>query len=321
MPMSRSHSVSDASVVVTGGCGFIGSHLVRALAARGARRIVVLDSLRYGRRDNLPAGVDVEVIQHDLGFGDEADLERACAGADYLFHLAAEKHNQSKDAPTRVLRSNVEGTAALFQAAGKAGVKKILFTSSLYAYGRLAGDAMVESETPSPTTVYGISKLTGEHLLAFFAREYGFDCVTLRYFFVYGPRQFAGTGYKSVIVKSFERLLAGQAPMINGDGKQALDYVFVDDAVEGTLRAIESASSGEVVNIGSGIATEVGDLVRRMVTISGRDIVPEPAPADWTAGSRRVGNVDKAAKLLDWRSTTSLDDGLRATYEWLKRGG
>jgi nucleoside-diphosphate-sugar epimerase len=97
--------------------------------------------------------------------------------------------------------------------------------------------------------------------------------------------------------------------------------VFVDDAVEGTVRAMESAASGEVLNVGSGVATEVGDLVRRMVKISGRDVAPEAAPADWTAGSRRVGDVAKAEKLLDWRATTSLDDGLRATYEWLKRGG
>jgi UDP-glucose 4-epimerase len=219
-----------------------------------------------------------------------------------------------------VLRSNVEGTAALFQSACKAGVKKILFTSSLYAYGRLSGGPMVESETPVPRTVYGISKLTGEHLLSFFAREYGIDSVSLRYFFVYGPRQFAGTGYKSVIVKSFERLLAGQAPLINGDGEQALDYIFVDDAVEGTCRALESELSGEVFNIGSGKATQVKDLVHAMVELSGRDLPPESAPADWTAGSHRVGNVEKAGRLLGFSATTSLEQGLSATLDWLKRG-
>ncbi|MBK7579611.1 MAG: NAD-dependent epimerase/dehydratase family protein [Myxococcales bacterium] len=319
--MSASQRIDGSTVVVTGGCGFIGSHLVGALARRGAKRVVVIDSLRYGKRENLPAGVDVEVVQHDLGFGDEAELERACAGADYLFHLAAEKHNQSKDAPTRVLRANVEGTAALFQAAGRAGVKKVLLTSSLYAYGRLAGPPMVESETPNPSTVYGISKLTGEHLLSFFAKQHGMDAVTLRYFFVYGPRQFAGTGYKSVIVKSFEHLRAGRAPVIYGDGLQALDYVYVDDAVEATLCALEAPLSGELFNVGSGVATSVKDLIELMVRVSGQARVPESAPADWTHGSSRAGNVDKIAKLLGWRATTSLEQGLAATHAWLAETG
>jgi len=318
--MSEPQRIEGSSVVVTGGCGFIGSHLVRALGARGARRIVVIDSLRYGKPENLPDGVPLEVMKHDLGFGEAAELERACAGADYLFHLAAEKHNQSKDDPTRVLRSNVEGTAALFQAACRAKVKKILFTSSLYAYGRLAGPPMLETETPLPTTVYGISKLTGEHLLAFFARQYGVDFVTLRYFFVYGPRQFAGTGYKSVIVKSFERLREGAAPVIYGDGQQALDYVFVDDAVEATCRALEAPVSGELFNVGSGVATSVRELVERMVGVSGKAVTPESGPADWTAGSCRAGNVEKIAKLLGWRASTALDAGLAATARWLDGG-
>jgi UDP-glucose 4-epimerase len=318
--MSQPQALQGASVVVTGGCGFIGSHLVGALAARGARRIVVIDSLRYGKRENLPEGVPVEVVAHDLGFGDAAEPERACTGADYLFHLAAEKHNQSKDDPTRVLRSNVEGTAALFQAACRAGVKKILFTSSLYAYGRLAGPRMVETETPSPRTVYGISKLTGEHLLAFFAQQYGIDWVTLRYFFVYGPRQFAGTGYKSVIVKSFERLLAGEAPVIFGDGKQALDYVYVDDAVEATCRAMEAPVSAELFNVGSGVPTSVEELVALMLRVSGKSVAPEQGPADWTHGSSRAGDADKIAKVLGWRASTSLEQGLGRTLAWLELG-
>ncbi len=316
--MSNRHSIDGRSVVVSGGCGFIGSHLVSALGARGARRIVVIDSLRYGKPENLPAGVPVEVVKHDLGFGDAAELERVCTGSDYLFHLAAEKHNQSKDDPTRVLRANVEGTAALFQAACRAKVKKILFTSSLYAYGRLAGPPMVETETPLPSTVYGISKLTGEHLLGFFARQYAVDFAALRYFFVYGPRQFAGTGYKSVIVKSFERLREGASPVVFGDGQQALDYVYVDDAVEATCRALESPLSGELFNVGSGVATSVRELIELMVRVSGRKVAAESGPADWTAGSCRAGNVEKIAQLLGWRATTSLEQGLSQTLAWLE---
>lgn len=315
--MSRPHSIDGATVVVTGGCGFIGSHLVSALAARGARRIVVIDSLRYGRPENLAPGLPVEVVRHDLGFGEAEQLERACAGADFLFHLAAEKHNQSKDAPTRVLRANVEGTAALLDAACRGGVRKIVFTSSLYAYGRLSGPPMIESEYPHPSTVYGISKLTGEHLTAFFARQHAVDWINLRYFFVYGPRQFAGTGYKSVIVKTLERLRDGGSPIVNGDGLQALDYIYVDDAVEATCRALEAPISGEIFNVGSGVATAVRELVASMVRVSGRDAPVEVGPADWTHGSSRVGNVEKIASLLGFRPRTSLEAGLGATLSWI----
>jgi UDP-glucose 4-epimerase len=315
--MSRTHNIDGATVVVTGGCGFIGSHLVSALAARGARRIVVIDSLRYGKPENLAAGLPVEVVQHDLGFGEASELDGACAGADFLFHLAAEKHNQSKDAPTRVLRANVEGTAALLGAAGRAGVRKIVFTSSLYSYGRLSGPPMLESEQPQPSTVYGISKLTGEHLTAFFARQHQADWINLRYFFVYGPRQFAGTGYKSVIVKSLERLRDGESPVVNGDGLQALDYIYVDDAVEATCRALEAPLSGELFNVGSGVATPVKELVASMVRVSGREVPIDAGPADWTHGSSRVGSVEKIANLLGFRPSTSLEQGLGATLRWL----
>jgi UDP-glucose 4-epimerase len=311
-------SIQGASVAVTGGCGFIGSHLCAELARRGASRIVVLDSLRYGKRENLPSGLPVEVIEHELGFGDRGALERSLEGVDFLFHLAAEKHNQSKDDPTRVLRSNVEGTAALYASAGKSGVKKVVFSSSLYAYGRLTGPPMVETETPFPRTVYGTSKLAGEHLLAFFAREWGFEHATLRYFFIYGPRQFAGTGYKSVIVKSFERLLAGQPAQIFGDGAQALDYVYVDDAVDATCRVLEAPVSGEVLNVGSGVAVSVRELVELITHIAGGKPPPELAPADWTHGSFRVGDPSRIAERIGWKATTSLEVGLSRTLDWIR---
>lgn len=303
---------------MTGGCGFIGSHLARELVSRGASRVVILDSLRYGKRENLPADLPVEVIQHELGFGELGELERALEGVDYLFHLAAEKHNQSKDAPTRVIRSNLEGTAALYGAAGRAGVKKVIFSSSLYAYGRLVGPPMLESELPAPRTVYGVSKLAGEHLLGFFGREHGFEHVSLRYFFIYGPRQFAGTGYKSVIVKSFERLLAGQPAQIFGDGMQALDYVYVDDAVEATCLALEAPVSGELFNVGSGVAVSVRELVELITRLAGGTPAPEFAPADWTAGSSRVGDVRHMTEVLGWKASTSLEAGLSRTLEWIR---
>ncbi len=314
-------SVRHRTLMVTGGCGFIGSHLVRALVARGARRIVVLDSLRYGNPANLgQTSASVEVIRHQLGKDPPADLARALAGVEGLFHLAAEKHNQSVDSPIEVLRSNVEGTHTLFDLAAAAGVKKVVFSSSLYAYGRLLGSPFSEDEVPRPTTVYGISKLCGEHLLGHFAKTRGLPYNVLRYLFVYGPRQFAGMGYKSVIVKNGERLLAGDPPVIFGDGKQTLDYVYVDDVVDATIRALESDISNETFNIGSGQPTSIEQLISTLIAVSKRSATAVHEPPDWTAGSFRVGNVDKARRLLGWSAATSLAEGLARTFEWTASG-
>jgi UDP-glucose 4-epimerase len=320
--------VAGQSVLVTGGAGFIGSHLVRALVARGARRVVALDSLRYGDPANMGAGGSgvgdqrVELVRHTLGSDPPAALAAPMAGVDVVFHLAAEKHNQSKDDPSRVLRANVEGTYAVLDAAAAAGVQKVVFTSSLYAYGRIAGPPFVETEVPRPTTIYGISKLAGEHLCAHVGLTRGLRWTVLRYLFVYGPRQFAGMGYKSVIVKNAERVLAGTPPVIHGDGAQSLDYVFVDDVIDATIAALAPEADGEVLNVGSGRATTVAELVAALQRAAGTSFAPLHDPPDWTTGSVRVGDVGKVRRVLGWRPRTGLEEGLERTVAWLReRGG
>jgi UDP-glucose 4-epimerase len=223
----------NAKVAVTGGAGFIGCHLVARLIAAGASTVRIVDSFEYGSPRNLdfsPARFDTVALR--LGAGTRDRLEDVLKGFDAVFHLAAEKHNQSIDNPAKVIDANIAGTYELLAAARRCGVKKVVFSSSLYAYGRMSGGPFVETEVPQPRTVYGMSKLAGENLAYHFHVIHGMPCISLRYLFAYGPKQFARQGYKSVIVKNFERLLAGEPPVINGDGRQVLDYVFVDDIGE-----------------------------------------------------------------------------------------
>jgi UDP-glucose 4-epimerase len=296
------------SVMVTGGAGFIGSHLVRRLQQAEAARVVVLDAFRRPAPPDLKA----ETVRFTLGQDRPEALADVLRGVDFLFHFAAEKHRTARENPQRALQGNVIGTHDLLQAAARAGVKKVVYASSVYVYGRDRGPAMVETEVPRPDTVYGLSKLAGEHLLARFAREGGPAWVALRYFFVYGPGQEHG-GYPSLIVRSLERLRAGQAPTIYGDGEQALDYVYVDDAVEAALVSMTSSVSGEVFNVGSGTAVSVSRVVDELIRVSGRAVGKTHLDPDETAGSSRVASIDKIRQALGWTPRVALRDGLERT--------
>jgi UDP-glucose 4-epimerase len=309
-------TLPGARLVVTGGCGFIGSHLVGRLLEEGAAEVVVLDSLRSGHAEAVESlGPRVRLVRQQLGIDTSDALARTLEGALGLFHFAAEKYHTT-GTTLDVLRTNVAGTCALFEAARAAGVPRVVFASSVYAYGRMAGPPMREDEAPQPRTAYGISKLLGERLLAALAPEGG-GGVALRYFFVYGPRQHAGAGYRSVIVRNYERLLRGETPTVYGDGRQALDYVYVDDAVEAAVRAFTSGRPGAVYNVGSGTATAIDDLVDRMMRAAERRGGKEYLPPDETAGTTRVADVSRITRELGFRARVGLDEGLARTWQWM----
>lgn len=310
-------ALSGQKFCVTGAAGFIGSHLTKALARIGGREIIALDNLAYGDWTNL--GLDCRAIHRlseDFSTANAALLEAQLTGCDTLFHFAAEKHNNAIDSPQRVLDVNVAGTQKLFAAAGRAGVRRVVFASSLYAYGRMQGMPMCEDQVPEPRTVYGVSKLAGEGLLREAGERYGMSTCALRLFFVYGPRQFSGTGYPSVIVRNFRRILAGEPPVIYGDGAQVMDYIHVDDVVTAILRSALSDVDG-IINVASGEGISVRHLVDTMCKVSNQASSPVFAPADWTAGSCRVGDASRIRRLLGWQPVLSLEDGLRSVWHWL----
>jgi UDP-glucose 4-epimerase len=216
-----------------------------------------------------------------------------------------------------VVDVNISATQRLFDAAARVGAGKIVFTSSLYAYGALGPESMREEDLPAPTTMYGMSKVAGEHLLRVATRDHGLSWSVARLFFVYGPRQYAEGGYKSVISKNFERIRRGEAPVVFGDGEQALDYVYVDDCIDALLRLCAPEHDGRLVNVASGHGYTVNELTAAMLATAGSGLGPKAGPADWTAGTVRVGSPELATSVLGWSATTTLDQGLRQVWTWL----
>lgn len=310
-------SLKDRTIAVTGGCGFIGSHLIERLLEQGVKKIVVLDSLEYGKIENIEKNPRIEFIKFKLGTDSPQKLEDSLRGVDYLFHLAAEKHNQSKDDPEKVQVANIIGTYHLFNSAVKNSVKKVVFTSSLYAYGRIQKPVFKETDIPTPNTIYGLSKVAGENLLRFFNKQNGLQYVTLRYMFVYGPKQYSNLGYKSVIVSNFNKILENKRPTIYGDGTQTYDYIYVDDIVRATIQAMTCGLSGEIFNVGTSKAISIKQLTSKMLHVAKSNLKPEYCPPDWTEHSHRVADTKKIQKVLGFHPTVSLDDGLLRTYNWI----
>lgn len=302
-------------VVVTGAAGFIGGQLCRRLIADGVPQVVGIDSLRSGDWSRTPGDVErVECDISDLGLTEWAEI---LDGAQVVYHLAAEKYNSSKSTPERLLNANVIATERLVRASAIANIDRFVFTSSLYAYGSMGPKIMSEGDVPAPSTLYGASKLMGENILRSLDRELGLSWNVARLFFIYGPHQHAEGGYKSVIMTNFERMLAGQPPLILGDGKQSLDYVYVEDCVTALMKLAISDVEHRIVNVASGRATSIVDLTNLMLTVAGNEIAPVFGPPDWTAGSVRAGDPTGMRDSFGWSAEISFEVGLAKVYDWM----
>ena len=299
--------------IVTGAAGFIGSKLVQRLLDDGVD-VVGIDNERSG--DWSRVNPSCERINADLGDMTVDDFAQVCAGSDGIFHLAAEKYNSSKSSPEKVLNVNILGMHRLLEGAAKVGNPKVVFTSSLYAYGSMGPLPMAEDDVLTPPTMYGLSKVAGENLLRVAQRDHNQRWAVARLFFVYGPDQYAEGGYKSVIQSNFERLARGEQPTINGDGEQSLDYIFIDDVVKALLQLHQNENDGALVNIGNGAAITINALTDLMQETAGSKLEPKFIPADWTHRSSRVGDNTHCRRTFAWEPETSLHDGLRQFWEW-----
>jgi nucleoside-diphosphate-sugar epimerase len=304
-----------ARYLVTGGAGFIGSHIVDRLRARGDE-VRVLDDFSSGKRENVPQGV--EVVE-----GSVADLEtaqRAAAGCDFVIHQAAiPSVPRSVKDPVSSNRANVDGTLNMLVAARDTGVKRLVFAGSSSVYGESAVLPKREDMRPAPLSPYALQKLIGEQYCQMFTRLYGLETVTTRYFNVFGPRQQPGSPYSGVISLFIEALAQGKAPMVHGDGRQTRDFTFVGDVVTGVLKAAEApGASGEVINVAAGGRISLTELIRNIQMVLKTDVEPVFGPVREGDVRDSQADIAKARQLLGFTPTVPFDEGLRETIAWFQ---
>ncbi len=304
-----------AHYLVTGGAGFIGSHLSAALLSSG-HRVRVVDSLVTGYRRNLQEGV--EFTNADLA--DPAAAAAAVKGVDFVLHQAAiPSVPRSVKNPAESHRANVDGMLNVLIAARDAGVKRVVFAGSSSVYGDQAVLPKREDMPTKPMTPYALQKLVSEQYGQMFTRLYGLEVVTTRYFNVFGPRQDPGSPYSGVISLFIKALLEGTRPVIYGDGGQTRDFTFVTNVVDGVLRAaVTPGVGGEVFNVATGGRVSLNELLATLKTILGSNV--EPIYEEGRMGDVRDSQADiaKAERLLGYHPTVTLEDGLRQTVAWFR---
>jgi len=310
--------IKDKTIIVTGGFGFVGQQVIEKLLKFNVKRIIILDSLDYGSENKtVLSDKRVHFKKIKLGSATEEEIVKQISGADYCIHLAAEK-SKSKNIPDNILKCNVNGMYTLLQALVNVGVKKIIFSSSLYVYGKSNGAGFNENDIFNPHTIFGVSKCAGENLLKFVSQKYGLEYVCLRYFFVYGPKQYQGLGYKSVIVKNFQRLLDNKSPIVFGDGEQVQDHIYIDDVVDATIKSLETQYVNASYNIGSNERYSINELVRKMMKIENKLVDIDYQNKDETHNTIRFNNSTKGLDDRILNLTTDLNKGLKLTVDWIK---
>jgi UDP-glucose 4-epimerase len=305
-----------ARYLVTGGAGFIGSHLATDLVERG-EHVRVVDNLSTGRRGNLAH------LEHSIEFleGDLAELavaRRAVEGCEVVLHQAAiPSVPRSVQDPITSNRANIDATLNLLVAAREAGVKRVVYAASSSAYGDTPTLPKREDMPTNPLSPYALQKLVGEQYMQMFTRLYGLETVSIRYFNVFGPRQDPSSPYSGVISVFATAMIDGRAPTIYGDGEQTRDFTYVANVVDGVLRACSAPrASGEVINVATGGRISLNQLFRAIRELTGVQV--EPRYAAQRAGDVRDSQADigRARELLAYQPIVSFEEGLRRTLEW-----
>ena len=313
--------LSGARVVVTGGAGNVGSHIVDAVIAAGAREVVALDALVRGVPENLgPALATGRARLVELDIRDREAVHANIAGADVVFHQAALRWTRCQEHPRECQEVMVDGTFNVLEAAADAKVRRIVLASSAVVYGEPVRLPMDEDQPLRGTTVYGAAKAANEQMARAFAHLRELPTTTLRYFNVYGPRMDVRSQYVEVMVRWLNLIDEGKPLTLFGDGSASVDFVYVGDVVRANLLACAPTATDAIVNVCSGVETRMRDLAELLLEITGSDVGieyrPQPAGA---LPARRYGDPRRARELLGFTAETSLADGVRKLIEW-RRG-
>lgn len=306
--------------LVTGGAGFIGSHLAAALSKRGAR-VRVIDDLSTGHRENIEEiGGEIDFIHASMT--DDATLARALEDVELVFHEAAiPSVPRSVDNPRDTHRACVEATFSLLVTAREKGVRRVVYAASSSAYGDQPTLPKQEEMLPDPLSPYAVAKLVGEYYARVFNRVYGLETISLRYFNVFGPRQDPSSQYSGVVSRFISDLLSGQQPVIYGDGEQSRDFTYIANVVEANMLAAETSKGiGEVINIANGQRITLNELLAEVKGLTGKSgIVADYQPARSGDVRHSLADISRAREFLGFEPRVTLREGLELTIDWWKR--
>ena len=307
-------------VLVTGGSGLLGSHVCDALVAAGVGELVVLDNFVRGHRHNLEAaGAHTAITIVDGSVHDAALVRSLMRGTDFVAHLAALRLTRCEAEPAACFDVMVAGTETVLAAAADARVRKVLFASSLVVYGDPVSEPMDETHPLATDNFYGVAKVAGELFCRAWRRKAALPYVALRYFNMYGPRMSISGPDTEVLIKWLDKLEAGEAPVIHGDGAATIDWVHVRDAARASVLALEQPVDGEALNVASGVGTSLKTLLGLLTELTGARVEPRyEAARQVHAAARRVGDNEKARRLLGFATTIGLREGLQELITWYR---
>ena len=304
--------------LVTGGAGFIGSHVARALVERGAR-VRIIDNLSTGYLENINEIGDIDFINASINDNDA--LKRALEGVELVFHQAAiPSVPRSINKPIETHDASVNGTFTLLLAARDRKVRRVIYAASSSAYGDQAESPKRETMRPDPLSPYAVAKLVGEYYCQVFTRSYGLETISLRYFNVFGPRQDPGSQYSGVISRFILALESGERPIIYGDGEQTRDFTYIANVVDANLRAAEAReTSGQVLNIANGESVSINQILEKLKKLTGRtDVHAEYAEPRSGDVRDSLADLSAAKSVLGYTPAVGLEEGLRLTLDWWK---
>jgi len=313
------NKVKNSTILVTGGAGFIGSYVIEELIPLQPKKIIIIDNFIRGSRENMKSFINNPVIElHEADIRDTDKLEQCIEGCDYIFHMAALRINACAANPGDGFDVMLKSTFEIAQLAVKHKIKKVIYSSSASVYGLAQHFPTPETDNPyNNQTFYGAAKMWGEQLFRSFKFMYGLDYVALRYFNAYGPRMDTDGKYTEVMIKWLDCIRDGRNPLIYGDGSTTMDFVYVRDIAKANIAALQADVTDEAFNIGNCEETSLKQLLAVLLKVNDSNLTPEHREENSiNPVSRRLADVSKAQRLLNFTPSVTLEQGMRELTKW-----